>query len=133
MSRRLILSAAMVLALGPAGSLVQAQPKAAANTAQCFLSRDWGSWRGSADSRSIFVRVGMSQVFRLDLSGACETLQRPNARLITTLRGGPWICSPLDLQLQVSDSPGIAVPCIVRGITRLTPDQVAALPKAARP
>ncbi len=133
MSRRLILSAAIVLVLGPAGSIVQAQAKPAPNTAQCFLSRDWSSWRPSADSRSIFVRVGMSQVFRLDLSSACETLQRPSARLITTLRGGPWICGPLDLQLQVSDSPGIAVPCIVRGLSRLTPDQIAALPKAARP
>ena len=131
MSRRLILSASLVLALASTGATVQAQPKP--NASQCFLSRDWGNWRPSADSKSIYLRVGVREVFRLDLSSACETLQRPNAHLITKLRGSSWICSPMDLDLQVSDSPGFAVPCIVRGLTRLTPDQVSALPKDVRP
>ena len=131
MSRRLILGASLVLALVSTGAAVQAQPKP--DRSQCFLSRDWGNWRPGSDSRSIYLHVGVNQVFRLDLSSTCETLQRPNAHLITKLRGGSWICSPLDLDLQVSDGPGAAVPCIVRGITHLTADQVAALPKDARP
>ena len=132
MSRRLILTASLLLAFGSAGAAVHAQPKPASNS-QCFLSRDWQGWKPSADSKSLYIRVGVSQVFRLDLSSACETLQRPNARLITKIRGGSWICSPLDLDLKVSDSPGIAIPCIVKGITRLTPDEVAALPRGMRP
>ena len=131
MSRRLILSASLVLALASTGATVQAQPKP--NTSQCFLTRDWEGWRPSPDSKSMYLRVGVKQVFRLDFSSACETLQRPNAHLISKVRGGSWICSPLDLDLQVSDGPGSAVPCIVRGMTRLTPDQVAALPKDLRP
>jgi len=135
MSRRLILSASLVLALASTGATVQAQPKPAPGSSQCFLSRDWSSWRPSADSRSIYLRVGPSQIFRLDLGNPCETLQRPNARLITKIRGSSWICSPLDLDLRVSDDPrpGEGTACIVRGMTRLTPDQVAALPKHLRP
>jgi hypothetical protein len=130
MSKRIILTASLLLALGATG--VQAQPKPA-NPSQCFLSRDWDGWRASADSRSIYLKVGLSQVFRLDLASACETLHRPNAHLITKIRGSSWICSPLDIDLQVSEGPHTAIPCIVKGMARLTPDQVAALPKDLRP
>ncbi len=130
-SRFLLVSVALAAAL--AGGSSQAQPKAHSRpTSQCFLSRDWSSWRPSPDSKAIYLRVGVSQVFRLDLAYACPTLQQPNARLITELRGGDWICHPLDVDLKVSDGL-IPEACIVKGLSRLTPDEVAALPKGARP
>ncbi len=127
------IAVSLALAAGLAAASAPAQPKPPAQTSsQCFLSRDWSSWRPSADSKSIYLRVGVSQVFRLDLAYACPRLQQPTARLITEIRGSDWICHPLDLDLKVSDG-FIPEPCIVKGLTRLTRDEVAALPKTSRP
>ena len=128
---RMAAAVSLAIVAGVAGAGAQAQPKRPAEA--CFLSRDWQGWKASPDSRSIYLRVGISKIFRLDLSSACPELQRPNAHLITKMRGGPWICHPLDLDLLVSDGGGFAVPCIVRGISALTPEQAAALPKPLRP
>jgi hypothetical protein len=123
---------ATIAAVAPA---LHAQPAAHASSGQCFLSRDWSTWRAAPDSRSIYLRVGVREVFRLDLAQACSNLQSPDARLITKIRGSDWICSPLDLDLRVSEgsAAGFAEPCIVKSMARLTPDQVAALPKRLRP
>jgi hypothetical protein len=133
MSRRLIITTAVLLAFGSVGAAVQAQPQSQKPAPACFLSRDWRGWKPTPDSRAIYVRVGVSQVYRLDFSSACPILQRPDAHLITKIRGSDWICSPLDLDLEVSDAPGVRVPCIVKGITPLSRDQAAALPKDQRP
>ncbi len=137
MSRLLTMTACMALAaaLGAAAPVLHAQPAPHPNAQQCFLSRDWSSWKASPDSRTIFLRTGVRDVFRLDLAGACTNLQSPEARLITKIRGSDWICSPLDLDLSVSDgvAPGFSESCIVKGLSKLTPDQAAALPKNLRP
>ncbi len=127
---RLMAAASLAIA-ALVGADAQAQPKTP--PAACFLSRDWDGWKASPDSRSMYLRVGVNKIFRLDFSSACPELQRPNAHLITKMRGGPWICHPLDIDLLVSDGGGFAVPCIVRGITPLTAEQAKALPKPLRP
>ncbi len=126
------LAASLALTVGLTASFAEAQPSPSTARAQCFLSRDWSSWRPSPDSKAIYLRVGVSQVFRLDLAYACPTLQQSNARLITKLRGSSWICHPLDIDLQVSDG-FIPSPCMVKGLRRLTPAEVDALPKGSRP
>jgi hypothetical protein len=130
MRRRLLACTLLALTFGSAMTTVQAQPK---RGGACFAAQDWGSWRASPDSRSIYLRVGVSQVFRLDLSTACPELQWPNAHLITQIRGGDWICGPLDLDLRVADGRDTAVPCIVSGMTSLSREEAAALPKNLRP
>ena len=51
-----------------------------------------------------------------------------------TMRDVDWICSPLDLQLQVVDMHGaFREPLIVKSITKLTPAEVAAIPPKFRP
>ncbi len=133
MSWRLAMTVLVALAAGAYGA--EAQPKPKPRAEACFLSRDWSNWKPSPDSRAIYLRVGVKQVFRVDLQSSCPELKAPDARLITKLRGGDWICSPLDLDLQVAEGPppGFAVPCLVKGISQLTPDQIAALPKGSRP
>ena len=137
MSRRLMMTACMSLAatIGAAAPALHAQPAPHSNSGQCFLSRDWSSWKASPDSRTIYLRVGVRDIFRLDLDQACTNLKSLDARLITKIRGSDWICSPLDLDLRVSDglAPGFSEACIVKGLSKLTPDQVAALPKQLRP
>lgn len=134
MSRRLAILASMVLAasIGSAASALHAQPKPAQ---ACFRSEDWSGWKASPDSRTIYLRVGINDIYRLDLTSACNTLRDPDARLITHIRGSDLICSPLDLDLQVAEGPppGIEEPCIVKGLSKLTLEEAAALPKGSRP
>ena len=132
MFRRFALAITTFLTLGLAGSAVNAQAQKPAP--QCFLSRDWQGWKPSADSRAIYIRVGLSHYYRIDFSSACPELQWTNAHLITKLRGGgSWICDPLDLDIEVAQDRDPAVPCIARKITPLTKDQVAAVPKNEQP
>jgi hypothetical protein len=122
-------AAATVVALTAA----DAQPATKPPPANCFSSTDWSGWKATKDSKAIYIRVRVNDLYRLDLSGSCPTLQWPNARLITKLRGGSWICSPLDMELKVSDGAGTAMPCIVSKITPLSREDAAALPRHLRP
>lgn len=99
----------------------------------CFFSVDWDGWKATPDSKSIYIRVGVRDVYKLDLSSACPELQMPDAHLVTHIRGSDSICSPLDLDLRVSDMHGFATPCIVSAITPLSPAEAAALPPKLKP
>ncbi|MBV9512065.1 MAG: hypothetical protein JO303_17460 [Caulobacteraceae bacterium] len=115
-------------------SLASAQPAApAAKPAnQCFFVTDWGAWR-APDSRTLYIKVGMDRVYKLDLANECPALLEPNTHLITHVRGTDTICSPVDIDLKVSEGEGFSEPCIVTGMTQLSPAQIAALPKDQRP
>ncbi|HEY2710077.1 MAG TPA: hypothetical protein VGI95_18680 [Caulobacteraceae bacterium] len=99
----------------------------------CFLSRDWEGWK-SPSPNVIYLRVGVRQIFEIDLSSGSNQLQEGDMHLIDKVRGSDWICSPLDLDLQIADDHGVyAEPLIVKSITRLTADQVAAIPRKFLP
>ena len=103
------------------------------HTDRCFLSRDWEGWK-SPSPNVIYIRVGVSRVYQLDLSSGSNQLQEPDVHLVNVVRGSDWICDPLDLQLQVADIHGdFREPLIVKSITLLTPAQVAAIPKKYLP
>jgi len=57
----------------------------------------------------------------------------PDRFLITKQRGSSWICSPLDLDLQVADHVGFRQPLIAKSLRKLTPQEVAAIPKKDLP
>ena len=100
---------------------------------RCFLSTQFENWR-SPDPKTIYIRVSFKRYYRLDLSGACHALQSPGAFLVTKIRGSNYICSPLDWDLHVARSWDFAPEgCIVRSMTELTPDDVAAIPKGFKP
>ena len=68
------------------------------------------------------------------MGGSCLAGATSSDPIITEVVGGSdVVCRPIDLNLRVKTGPGFATPCIVRGITRLTPEQVAALPANVRP
>lgn len=116
-----------MLAIAPAA----AQP--ASHGAQCFSPIQFESWR-APDARTIYIRVGTKQYFRLDLAGECSSLRAPDPRLISTFRGSDMICSALDWDLKVSAGLNSTVePCLVKTMTQLAPAEAAALPKKDRP
>jgi len=135
----LALLAALVLTV-PA--LAQSTPapspksaKAAPAENQCFLINQFEDWRAPND-KMMYIRVNLDEYFRIDMSGECPELTYPDPHLITVWRGTNEVCGPLDWDLKVADGTGpgsFSVPCIVKAQTRLTPAEVAAIPKKYKP
>jgi hypothetical protein len=97
----------------------------------CFWSSEYWRWK-APDAKTIYIRVGNSRFFRLDLVSTCHTLELPNAQLVTTIRGSNLICTGLDWDLKAMHD-GAAEGCIVRTMTAMTPAEVAAIPPKFKP
>ena len=105
----------------------------ASTSSNCFLSTDWAGWK-SPSPNVIYLRVRVNTVYRLDLATASNDLDEPFVHLVNKVRGSDWICSPLDLDLQLVDDHGaFREPLIVKSLTRLTPAEAQAIPPKFRP
>ena len=130
MVRSKILAAAAALAM--LAGAAQAQPARPAN--QCFFINQFQGWR-APDAKTIYIRVGVNDIYRLDLATACNDLLFPDSHLITKTRGPDTVCSAVDWDLSVAQTgPGsIPTPCIVKSMRKLTPAEAAAIPRKFRP
>jgi Family of unknown function (DUF6491) len=101
---------------------------------KCFSIRDFSGWR-APDANTIYVRALASQYYRLDLSGACPMLTEPGVHLITKTTGSDLVCTGVDWDLAVAhDTMGhLASHCIVKTMTKLTKEEVDAIPKKYKP
>jgi hypothetical protein len=124
MRKQFMAMALAATAFGLGAGPVQAQ----GHGQSCFYANQWTSWK-APDEHTIYLNVG-NRVFRLDIAGSCPTL-RTGATLITRNQSSQ-LCSAIDWDLRVR-SAGITAGCIVSNMTQLTPDEIAALPKDARP
>ncbi len=102
------------------------------STQNCFASRDWAGWK-SPSPDVIYIRVRGRDIYRLDLAGSVPSLDWPDEHLVSKMVGSDYVCSPLDLQLELSDGHGMREPVIVRALTKLTPEEAAAIPPKFRP
>jgi hypothetical protein len=123
----------------PAPALAQAAPSATSKPAaaenQCFPISQFEDWR-APDNKTMYLRVNLNEYYRIDMAGECSELTFPDAHLITVWRGSNEVCGPLDWDLKVANGfgPGsFSAPCIVKGQTRLSPAEVAAIPKKFKP
>jgi hypothetical protein len=124
--------AAAGLCLASTPALADSAPGKADNT-NCFLSNDWQGWKSPAPS-VLYLRVGISRVYRLDLKAPADSLQDPGVHLVNKVRGSDWLCNPLDFDLSVNDDHGgMREPLFVKSVTQLTPEQIAAIPPKFRP
>lgn len=120
--------------IAAAACLAAALPALAApaSTSSCFRMRDMHN-HSVVDPNTIYVSVGMHDVYRITSSNACFTAKWSSDPLIIRVAGGSDIvCKPIDLDLKVGGTGGPS-PCIVSGIQKLTPAEVAAIPKKLRP
>jgi hypothetical protein len=124
------------LLAGVAAALIAGQASAASDktkdSAPCFYITQWQGWK-APDPNTLYLGVNLHDVYRADLSAGSPQLLWPDAHLISQVRGSNSICSPLDLQLAVSDTNGFKQPLIVKKLTKLTPEEIAAIPKKYRP
>jgi len=131
MKARILIAAVATAALGLAGAAHAATGDTKNTTRNCFLSNDWQGWRG-ADANTLYLRVHAHDFYKVELSSGSNMVTDPTNHLINNLRVSSWICNPLDLDLKISDG-HITEPLIVKSITKLSPEQVAMIPKKALP
>ncbi len=134
--RTLTLTIAVAASLLASASLTaQAQPaKPAHHTpGRCFRAQDWQGWKATPDERTIYIHAIGHDYYRVDLVDRCSQLNSPGAHLVNQVRGSDEICSAVDLDLKVSTGMGFATPCLVRSITPMSDDEVAALPRKLKP
>jgi hypothetical protein len=125
---------AAMLAAVPAAAKGADMPRRGLAGADCFNSRDWTNW-SSPSPDVIYLKVRNRDVYRVDLlASGHRNLDAPGKYLLTTQRSGSGrVCSPLDLDLKLGDLSGFATPLFPQAITRLTRDEIAALPRKDRP
>lgn len=125
----LILAALAAAAIGAAA---QAAPVTnAAGKSDCFYSRNIRGFT-AVDRETINLQVGgRNDIVQLKLFAPSTELKWANGVALVS-HGGSFICSSLDATLVV---PGVGGPerFPVTSIRRLTPQEVAALPKKQRP
>jgi len=120
------LAAALTLA---AGSVTAASTPAAH---KCFFITEWYGW-SSPSPTVLYLRVN-SDIYRVDLSVGSDLLRSPGMHLISKLSDSSSICKPLDLDLEISDEMGaVREPLIAKTLTKLTPEEAAAIPPKYRP
>ena len=118
----------LIAALALAG-LASTADATTAKPQDCFLSINWRGWSPINNGDSILIRVGLNDIFQADLTPGSHVYRYPNYWLTNEVRGSAWICSPVDLQLRLGTNYGTYQPLIVRSLRRLTPEEVAAIPK----
>lgn len=98
---------------------------------QCFYLSDWRGW-SAPDKDTLYLKVRGKDVYKVDLAYGSNQLTWPGTHLVSVVRGVDSVCSPLDLDLRVSDG-FIATPIRAKTITKLTPEQIALIPKKDQP
>ena len=135
---RKIIACAATLGLAALATVAHGAPKTGAAQRSCFSMRQLQGTRPDGD-KTIYARVGLHDIYRLDLAFRCTSLANQNGLVLIPAGGRDDICGPLDLDVRAR---GIGVggiggggsePCVIKSITRLTPEEAAALPRKVRP
>jgi hypothetical protein len=129
--RRAACMAAFGLLAAFSSSATAQEPAAETKTKrQCFTSRDVTGFN-ALDDRTVNLRVGVRDVYRLELFGACPEIDWTNEIAIQA-RGGSWICSGMDAVIIAPSTIG-PQRCMVRSIRKLEPAEVEALSDKDKP
>ena len=122
------IAAASLAAMAPAAQAADAKER------NCFSVTDWRGW-SSPSSDTLYLRVNNRDVYRVGLVGKADgrSVKSPGSFLVSKTRGSNFVCSAIDLDLAVADDHGFRRPLFPRTLTKLTKDEVAALPARYRP
>jgi hypothetical protein len=113
-----------------------ATPAPAAGTGlpsgQCIRTHDIRN-HTIADNRTLLIDVNGKATYRVTMSGACLAGAMSSDPIITrNPPGSAIVCKPIDFDVAISRG-GFPSQCIVESIVRMTPEEVAALPRKLRP
>ena len=126
-------SAAVLAGAGLSTPVAVAQPAAADSGQgnQCFYTRNINGFQ-APDDRTVYIRVGVRDIYRLSLMVGCTGLTFRQGIGLESTPGDSWICSPIQATVVYRDT-GIRNRCPVSDIHKLTPAEIAALPKRDLP
>jgi hypothetical protein len=110
-----------------------AAAKAAVGKESCFVSSSWKGWSPAAGGDALYLRVNINDIYRVELTPGSHARRGAGDFLVNQLRGSAWICSPLDLDLAISDDMGFHRPLIATGLRKLTAAEVAVIPRKELP
>ncbi|WP_049758471.1 DUF6491 family protein [Phenylobacterium zucineum] len=119
-----------VAVVGRVAAVTSAAAQQPISARQCFWSHQVNSFAAQGD-RLVNLRVGVKDYFQLELMGPCPDVDWTQ-KIALVSRGGSTICSGLDAEI-VTPSPIGPQKCPVKSVRKLTPTEVAALPKGAKP
>jgi len=123
--------AAMLASVATSPAAMAKSPATKYDRQQCFYTRNVTNF-AAPDDKTLYVRVGVRDVYRFDMFGHCPDIDW-NQRLALVSRASSWICNGMDADV-ITHSPGIGRQrCPVSDMHKLTPEEIAALPKRARP
>jgi hypothetical protein len=127
--------AAAALTLAGAAAQADTPPDApAAETHHCFSITDWQGWRASKSERDVlYIKVRMHDVYKVQLVDNEPFLDAPDMHLVSKTWGPDMVCNAHDLDLKLADFHGMQTPLFVKALTKLTPDEIKALPKEDQP
>ena len=122
----------MKLALAALALALSAAPLAA-HAADCFRTGQIRNHTIESKS-SALINVEGRSVYRIGVSGSCFAgATSSDPLVIRNPPGSTTVCKPIDLDLGVKIAGGPTNRCIVSSITKLTPEEVSALPRKLRP
>ena len=129
MKTSLAFAAAALIGLGATAAKAADNPDAN----QCFWARNVQSF-AAPDDHTVYVRVSSRDIYRMDLLIPCPDVDWNQRVALRSSRGaGGSICNALDVDI-VSHATGLGRQrCPVKALHKLTPAEIAALPKGARP
>ena len=106
------------------------EPKPAKPRSQCFWTSQVNNF-ASTDDRIVNLRVGVRDVYQLEMFGPCNDLDWTH-KIAVVSRGGSHICSGLDAEIIAPSSIG-SQRCPVKSVRKLTEAEIKTLPKGSRP
>lgn len=96
--------------------------------AVCFFTRDLRSQTVGGD-HTIYFNVRGRDTYRVDVAGNCLAAATSADRVVVSTRGvGGQVCDKMDLEISVHGSR-----CMVENIAKMTPAEVAAMPRHSDP
>ena len=126
------LAAGVVAALAMLGA-ASAAPAADTNGRRCFTVNDWHGW-SSPSPDVLYLAVNFRDVYKATLARPVEGLNLVDTVVISDETGLRSVCDAVDLHLTMTHRRGGSRQgLIVRSLTRLTPEEIAAIPKKDRP
>jgi hypothetical protein len=127
------LAAGVAAALAMLGGAASAAPAADTNGRNCFTVNDWHGW-SSPSPDVLYLAVNFRDVYKATLAQPVEGLNLMDTVVISDEAGLQSVCSAVDLHLIMTHRGGGGRRgLIVRSLTKLTPEEIAAIPKKDRP
>jgi hypothetical protein len=120
------------LALAPLAHAAT-EPASAKTGSNCFASNTWQGWKTTDNGDALLLRINIRDIYRVDLTPGTHAYKGADQFLINKVRGSNFICSALDLDLTLADHNGFRQPLIATSMRKLSPAEIAAIPRKDLP